>query len=232
MVETYAVCLPERVNWAQAGELLPLVAEERRQRVLRFRYAEDALRSLLGDLLTRHLLSLELGCHPADLSFATTAHGKPVLADRANPWFNVAHSGRWVAVAISQQPVGVDIEQKAPIDPTPMLELMSPDELKEFQGLPETTRMDYFYRLWTAKESFVKAVGSGLSVPLASITIRPGPGGTRLVCGGEALADFFLRSHNLDPEYDLSVCALEREFGERCNVVELDEIVAAARPRL
>lgn len=231
MVETYAVCLPERVTWAQAGELLPLVTEERRQRVLRFRYAEDALRSLLGDLLTRHLLALELGCHPAGLAFATTAHGKPVLADRANPWFNVGHSGRWVAMAISQQPVGIDIEQKAPIDPSPMLDLLSPEERKEFDGLAEGARLDYFYRLWTAKESFLKAMGSGLSVPLASISIRPGPGGTSLVCGGETLADFYLCSLDFDPDYDLSVCAREREFGDRCNVVELAEILAAAKPR-
>ncbi|HSI46677.1 MAG TPA: 4'-phosphopantetheinyl transferase superfamily protein [Ideonella sp.] len=109
------------------------------------------------------LLGGEPEAQPVDLaaSGATTLPGTGLHA-------NLSHSGGWLAVAIGDAPVGVDIEQLNPRRDVLGLAQMvcSPAQVALLQAQPDTLlRMHQFYRWWTLKEAWLKHRGLGLQFP-------------------------------------------------------------------
>lgn len=83
------------------------------------------------------------------------------LSTPAVPFFNLSHSGDFVMLAISDTPIGCDIERlhKAILS----RHVFHPNELSLLLSQPEgTARNQAFLRLWTAKEAFLKAIGTGI----------------------------------------------------------------------
>ena len=96
-------------------------------------------------------------------------NGKPrAVGDKVH--FNVSHSGRYVACAVADVPVGIDIEAEGE-----NLDLLAavamPEEREVFSCMPEGEREALFCRMWTAKESYMKAVGLGMSIPPESFRV-------------------------------------------------------------
>lgn len=85
-------------------------------------------------------------------------YGKPFLP--GGPEFNISHSRGYVAVAISDQPVGLDMELVRSYHEKLPERIFSPGELEWFQRRGRT-RVDFF-TLWTLKESYYKYLGTGL----------------------------------------------------------------------
>ncbi|MBN6053818.1 4'-phosphopantetheinyl transferase superfamily protein, partial [Nonomuraea sp. RK-328] len=118
----------------------------------RYVVAHAALRSVLGGLC---------GVAPEDVRFTTEESGRP--CSPAGPDFNLSHSGDWalVAVAAPGTRVGVDVERiRADLDHVELARRMyQPEEAERVRerGLEE------YFRLWTAKEAYVKATGAGLA---------------------------------------------------------------------
>ena len=119
----------------------------------------------------RTILSKTIG-HPASrLEFAHGPHGKPYLPNHPGCVFNLSHSGDWGVVAIGTAPdvqhIGVDIEVMRTIDNLDELakEAFTPAEQDELQQTPETQKAEAFLHGWVRKESVLKAMGTGLSLP-------------------------------------------------------------------
>lgn len=87
--------------------------------------------------------------------------GKPYFTE-GKLQFNVSHSGEYLAIAISENPVGVDIQEPKQIKEGMFKKVVHPKE----QSLIGADRQKDFLRLWTLKESFVKAEGKGLRISL------------------------------------------------------------------
>ena len=140
-------------------------------RIDRLRQPADRLRSLLGHLLLRHLLRaagvtamphIELGLY-----------GKPHLRMPMPLEFNVSHAGRWVVCALAPTAVGIDIERVRDIDLRIAERCFQPGEYAALMNRAPDERPDYFFRLWTAKEAYVKALGLGLRRDFASFGVAP-----------------------------------------------------------
>ena len=86
--------------------------------------------------------------------------GKPLFAGRRDRWFSLSHSGGLALCALSDRPVGVDVELVRPRRPNLPAYALSGDELARFDGSWED-----FYRLWTLKESWCKREDSPLFPP-------------------------------------------------------------------
>ncbi|MET3939259.1 4'-phosphopantetheinyl transferase [Paenibacillus sp. PvP094] len=158
--------------------LLALVSAERRQQASRFVHQADAYRSVLGETLARVILSKWTGARPGDLTFIRNTYGKPSLISHPDLPFNVSHSGDWVAVISGgHAPLGVDVEKISPIDMTIAERFFSPLESKNLAAEPADQQLETFYQLWTLKESYIKAIGMGLSMPLDSFSMLRGMGG-------------------------------------------------------
>jgi 4'-phosphopantetheinyl transferase len=177
----------------QTERLMRYLCPSERQRASRFHYRADyeryvaaraALRLQLGDFLDRD---------PNSLTFKYTSQDKPYLEDCAIE-FNVSHSGDWVLFAFSRSgEIGVDIEHIRPIPDMANVarQNFAEPEFASWEALPDRERIAAFYRCWTRKESFIKAIGQGLSYPLDSfeVTFDPTrPASVASVNGDESLA--------------------------------------------
>lgn len=167
--------------WADldaAGALadpLPLLDDAERARAGRFRLERDRRRFVLRRGLLRVLLAERLGLDPAALRFIRNAHGKPALHPALNEAlgvdlrFNASHSHGVALYALAQGvELGCDIErcdEGFDADGTARA-LFAPGEVRALERLPPSRRRDGFFRHWTRKEAYVKALGLGLSHPL------------------------------------------------------------------
>lgn len=154
-----------------------LLSVEERARAARFHHAPDRARSIAARVALRTVLGEYTGVAPATLRFATGPNGKPALAaDSAAldgaPRFNVAHSGRLVLLAFATCDVGVDVEEvRESLDLESLARhYFSTDEAAALAAEPLSGRTLLFFRIWTRKEAFLKAHGSGLSSPLTAFT--------------------------------------------------------------
>ena len=114
----------------------------------------------------RLLLSL-LGKHgfSTDVRILRDEWGRPHFDDAALPDFNLSHSDGFVAVAIGDGKVGIDLQKVNPdFDPIPLSErFFSADEAASIAQADPANRVDLFFALWTKKEALGKALGRGLA---------------------------------------------------------------------
>lgn len=133
----------------------------------------------------RQLLGRETGISPADIEFAEEEFGRPFLVPDSPsvPLFNLSHTDGLAALAISYDVrVGVDIETIQPLRDDEMEWPLSPAERETLGKAPEAERHDVFFRFWTLKEAFIKAVGKGVSLPLEDFDMSgPDDGQPRLL---------------------------------------------------
>ena len=166
-------------------DLHDLLDAGERERAARFHFALHRLRFVHGRGLLRRMLGHGTGIAPAAIRFDHGAQGKPRLADQTSVQgggldFNLSHSGPLALLALSDgAQIGVDIEL-----PREMPDLLAiarrnfaPAEFRAMTAWPEHSRADAFLACWTRKEAFVKALGSGLSMPLADFEVSLDPDG-------------------------------------------------------
>jgi 4'-phosphopantetheinyl transferase len=154
---------------------------EERARARRYGHDKVRERFVAGRGWLRCLLASYLGCEPGDVEFGTGPHGKPFLVDDAGSGlsFNLAHSGGMAVCAIGwDRRVGVDIEEIRPDRATDELakRFFAAGEWQALAALPARERVVAFFRCWSRKEAFIKAIGEGLSFPLEAFEVSLGPG--------------------------------------------------------
>jgi 4'-phosphopantetheinyl transferase len=106
------------------------------------------------------------------LRFTADSFGKPFLAERVSPQFNISHTTGLVALAVSfHTPVGIDVETLG--SPSVSRDLMrSVLTSAEREAVESAADWEHaFLDFWTAKEAVIKAEGKGLSLPLSEIEI-------------------------------------------------------------
>ena len=120
------------------------LSPEKRQRLEKLP-PEKRLQSLCGDALARQMLSQKLGIAPEKIDFSYTEKGKP-LTDGA--CFSISHSGSLVGCAVSERPVGLDLEQVR----------TAPTRLRRELDCEGKSDAEFFH-LWTKQEALLKCCG-------------------------------------------------------------------------
>ncbi|MGN8082322.1 4'-phosphopantetheinyl transferase family protein [Variovorax sp. 22077] len=153
--------------------LMALLTPEEREKHGRFHFARDRRRYLMTRGLIRSLLSRYVPqVAPADWRFENNEYGRPRIADAPAQGrhirFNISHSASLVVTAVAaEREVGVDVEHTARNAPLEIAgHFFSPKEAQALQQLPAVQQPSRFWDLWTLKESYIKARGMGLSIPL------------------------------------------------------------------
>ena len=149
--------------------LMNLVSPEKRKRVNKLYHKQDAVNTLLGDIITRKAICTRTGKLNETLVFSFNQYGKPYLANVPDLHFNISHSGNLVVCALDVVPVGLDIEVHKSANLKIAKRFFCQDEY-EFIVKSESTN-EAFYNVWAKKESYVKWGGKGLSTPLNSFSI-------------------------------------------------------------
>lgn len=96
-------------------------------------------------------------------------HGKPELKDRGDIHFNLSHADGIAACIVSERKCGIDCEAVREYRPKVAQRVFTPEELKLFESASGNERDLLFFQLWTLKESFIKAVGRGISYPMNTV---------------------------------------------------------------
>jgi 4'-phosphopantetheinyl transferase len=143
---------------------IDLVTSARRKRINKFLQVEDKARCLLAGLLMRKLCGI---IDESQLIYGE--NGKPYLKD-GNKYFNISHSGNYVILALSEKEVGIDIEK---IDTHPDKVAVRCFTTEECEWMRQEESDEAFYKLWTAKESVMKATGLGFSLSPGSFCVLP-----------------------------------------------------------
>ena len=158
-----------------------LLSPDELERAGRFRFDENRREYIVARGTLRSLLAAYL-CRPArDLTFVYSEYGRPSLMAESSAGtlnFNIAHSGNLVLLAFAYgRRVGIDVERVRRNFVTSEIaeRFFSAAEREALRQLPEEERHEAFFRCWTRKEAFIKALGEGLSHPLHQfdVTLTP-----------------------------------------------------------
>ena len=150
------------------------VSKERRQKVDSFCRMKDRRLSLAAGVLFNQGLK-EYGLSGDKVRLAEGENGKPYLLDYPDIYFNISHSEQKVLVVFSDVEIGCDIEYAADLQGLGLAEkFFCESEYAYLLQQKEKEQTAAFYRLWTLKESFLKATGLGLKLPLDKFCIRMG----------------------------------------------------------
>lgn len=96
-------------------------------------------------------------------------YGKPELIWHDDIHFNLSHADGIAACIVSEKECGIDCENVREYRPRVAQRVFTAKELDLFNAVDENDRDLLFFRLWTLKEAFVKAVGKGISYPMNTV---------------------------------------------------------------
>ncbi len=161
----------------------------------------------------RRILARYIGSDPQDLRFTYGEQGKPVLAEHAEPCFNLSHSeSKGIAAVLRGARIGVDLEftreGRAFMDLADRF--FSQAESAALRALPREARSAAFYRAWTRKEAYLKAWGTGLTFASDRFTLDYVSGGGGSLLATEMPGDDPSRWHfkdvELGPDFTGAIC--------------------------
>lgn len=154
-------------HYTDAERIMSSAERERAQKFVRGKESHIASRWLQRKVLARYV-----GVAPEAVEFLRTDKGKPYLP-QSDIHFSLSHSGHWALLAVGKaELIGIDIEAVGTTrDLIGIAEsYYHPHEFARVQTLSGVAQSDYFYRLWTLKEAFFKAMGTGISAGLENIS--------------------------------------------------------------
>ena len=211
-MKIYVADVREIVSEQELWESCKLLSEERREQVQKYRNFDDKRRCVCAGLL------LEFGLRQYgftlcdDVNDKTKAHiatglyGKPYLLDAEEVHFNLSHSGSYVAGTFADSEVGIDIECSRKANLAVARRFFTKEEVEYLEAVLAKDGKDQqlneeFVRLWTRKESYIKAVGKGMNLPLNDFCVL-----SDIV---EQKDRYHIKSWELEKGDFLSVCTKE-----------------------
>lgn len=168
MFEIAILTVTSELSQNEFDTLLHLVSPEKQERIKQFSFFRDARNCFLGDVLVRVEICRSTGFGMKQLEFTTNEYGKPFLIGRPCIQFNISHAGRYIACAVADEPVGIDIEIMKPLELRIAERFFASDETEYIMVDNHIYR---FYEVWTKKESRIKWEGKGLHKSLPSFSV-------------------------------------------------------------
>lgn len=190
---------------------------ERKQAIDALGKKEDKWRSLAAGILRKRGL-LELGIREEEEIFVRGLHGKEYLQGKPRVQFNLSHAGGYAAAAFGEQELGIDIERKDRKLYQVIRRCFTWQEQQYLQQYKGERKQEEAIRLWTRKESFVKATGAGLSYNLQNVEISKGANPVILEKGKFPVYVFY--EYEIS-DYWLTVCSTEQEAEKNPRFMEL-----------
>lgn len=147
-----------------------------------------------------------------ELSFGE--RGKPFLSSRPDIHFNISHCKELVLCAFDSAPVGADAETPGYYSDALIRRTLADSEQRflEEKAVSDESRREWFYRLWTLKEAYVKRSGIGVDTSLTAFSFsfseRENPGGYHVTCSDPSVLCF---QEKLPSGHIISLCYTGRD---------------------
>ncbi len=155
-----------------------ILPQERREKCYRLKDEKRRERYLISSAFMQYGLSQTLDIPMRDIRYQYGINEKPMLADSllektGGIEFNLSHSGEYAVLAISDKPVGIDIERKTERYKSVAKQFFREEEYTDvISADTEEERKRRFLEYWTMKEAYVKWDGRGLRIPLSSFRVN------------------------------------------------------------
>lgn len=178
-----------RVGEIQTPSLLKTYREisskKERSKIDRYIFEKDRHTCLVTRGLLRFVLSQCTKISPQSLGFEENSHGKPRLKKGMTDiplFFNLSHAGGLTACAVVlDHEIGIDVEDSTrKIDINIANRFFSKQESEVLGQTMEDEKKNLFFDFWTLKESYIKAKGRGLSIPLDKFSFTISQEGTEI----------------------------------------------------
>ena len=148
---------------------------------------------IASDMLARKMVSDYTCVSPADVVFAHSSHGKPILPN-GEAHFNISHSGFYCVGCIDSNPCGIDIEVLKDIDLKSTKRFCTTNEFEYIHNSEDKSKA--CLTIWTRKEAYFKSIGCGIATVLCSVDTTKE---TDIIT-------------NYGEDYVLSVCCKDKEI--------------------
>uniref|UniRef100_A0A8C5CN03 L-aminoadipate-semialdehyde dehydrogenase-phosphopantetheinyl transferase n=1 Tax=Gadus morhua TaxID=8049 RepID=A0A8C5CN03_GADMO len=193
----YGSWTPTRSEWLYAARC---IQREEKERIGQFVFARDAKSAMVGRLLLRKFVCERIAVPWSEIQLARSPRGKPYLvlpeattthtpplSREAQRWsFNISHQGEYAVLAAEQGlQVGVDVMKTTMPGSSSVSQFfrIMTRQFTEYEWSviqssgSERQQLAAFYRHWALKESFIKAIGTGLGFNLqrAEFHLSPQP---------------------------------------------------------
>lgn len=203
-----------------------LLTPDELERQQRYRFAKDQHDALITRAFIRDVLSHYAEVNPCDWRFVKGEKDKPEIANAPLPLrFNLSHTHNLIACAVTlNHDVGLDVEYLPRNNDILAIadRYFSPSEVEELFSLPDEQQRSRFFDYWTLKESYIKACGLGLAIPLDHFSFHIGNATNPYINNDIRLS--FVPERNDNPDYwtswlfypsdthrmALSICAEEK----------------------
>lgn len=227
-IDLWLVFYDEIVDERLLTELRRLLSEDELRQQARFHFADDRKRYLVTRAMVRTVLSRYVAVAPVDWAFSTNRYGRPEIArphgEALGLCFNISHTRGLIALGVTRQrALGVDVENLVTRQVSEGIadRFFSPIEVAELSRVPADLKQDRFFEYWTFKESYIKARGMGLSIPLDRFSFSyPHERAVRIAIHpelGDDASRWSFWQCRPTPEYLLAICA-ERLDGQTTGV--------------
>lgn len=182
-IDIWLTYYDEIVDDRQLSGLRSLLSDGEVAQERRFYFADDRKRYLVTRAMVRMVLSRYAPVAPEHWAFSKNAYGRPTIAEAIAEAeaearglsFNLSHTRGLIALAVTRgRELGVDVENIATrsVSLDVAKHFFSPIEVADLACVAADRQQDRFFEYWTMKESYIKARGMGLSLPLDRFSFR------------------------------------------------------------
>lgn len=155
-------------------KIYDLLSESEKDKVSLIKSKEKKHLFLMKKGIVRKILSHYIDLKPHEITYRYNNYGKPYLAGEDNIYFNISHSGKYLAIAISKEnEVGIDIQIYKNTDKIyyAMNSVFTYEEKQFVLNEVEEEQIFKFTYIWSRKEAFCKCIGKGLLLNLKDIPV-------------------------------------------------------------
>ena len=142
------------------------ISEQRREQALKFKFEQGQRLCVLAYLLLKKALHETYGITDNPI-FEYNEHGKPSIVGHPEIFFNLSHCKEAVICAVSDLPVGVDVEGIREYKESLVNYTMNDGEMAQIHSAEDPAAA--FIRLWTMKEATMKLIGTGISNDMKTV---------------------------------------------------------------
>ena len=211
MISTYYMDVTQLEEEKLYEEKFRSLSPYRRQKIQILKHHKDKCRSLGAGIVLDYALQ-QYGLRERHMDYAIGQWGKPFFKEYPQLHFSLSHSGDYAICSIGKTPVGNDIEGIKSGHLKVADRFYTPKErewMYEAVTGPEIEKR--MFRIWTVKESFLKATGRGMSFSLLDFSVLFGEQGVVTVEQTLEEASFHGREYRQIPGYCVCVCCHQGE---------------------
>ena len=166
----------------------------------------------ISDKFARYALGKYLNINGNELVISKNQYGKPYLVNYPNVYFSISHTKGAIACAVSDNPVGVDIERIRKMDLRVSRYFFSQHE-KDYIFASSEKANQRFTEVWTKKEAYLKFLGCGIKIPAEKFNVF------------EKINNEHIRIHTeYNHDYIISICNISNETPDEIVMIDSNSI--------